>query len=339
LTMGSLSGRNKKYHDVGTWFANIKNQEDLRVGINSNFSHGSDERTKALFRDVLLAQGYKIIDKGCPGCMVKCWKIIITPDGEVLNKADYETFSLNGPNLEIYKPEDIASIVKMTDHLGLDAISNGTSIGYLLEQEKRFGDVNYVKDVVQAIAAGKHPLARGLFRYAGNAPNAMHVKGLPFAAYLANLNPAVAIALLSHMSHDSYNAWCYKDDKSSATNSLEEWIENGIRGSQIMLYDMNGLCKFLKADFNQVGQLFKHVYGKDVSPDELRKTARLVNLLGRVLDERLGFRPEDEVLPARCHEDFGFLIPHFNTPEFFNAFKEGFYKWEKEARREYGLVL
>lgn len=334
--------KTKKYRGLGTFFHNIPTADGTKSGIYNNFSHDIDQRAQQLFKETLLEENYRIADKGCLGCGIKCWKEI-QKDGIAGGKIDYEPGSLLGPNLGIFNIENILGLVAMADSLGMDAMSAGVCIGYEMDKQNKFGDFELAKDLMKKIGNGDHPLKDGIFRYAGNAPNAMHAKGIEFAGYLGNLNPGYAFAVGGgHMTMDTYNSWSFKDALGSATNSVDEWVENIIRGPQIMLYDMNGICKFAKVDFDHVAELYDRNFEKKITADDLRAVAKLVHFVVRKMDESRGFGPEDDVLPANCHKDLGFIIPHFNTEEFFAKVKDGVHRQYAIMDKDYkekGLIL
>jgi len=344
LDLGSIAPWNKeiatgpkteKYRKYGTYGYNIEAADANKAGIYDNFSHNKDARVMSLAREQIKEQGIKVNSKGCTACGIKCWKEV-EKDGKALGKIDYEPGSLLGPNLGLYDITQTMELIEITDMLGMDGISAGVSLGFEMDRQGRFGDFAFAKELLLKIANGEHDLKDGVFRYAPGAPNAMHAKGIEFPAYLGNLNPGYAFAIGGgHMTMDTYNSWCYRDEKGNATNSVEEWIENIVRGPQMMLYDMNGICKFAKVDFSQVAELYNRVYGESVTPDDLRTVTKLTQLRVRRIDESRGFGPEDDVLPAACHKDLGFMIPHFNTPEFFSAVKEGVYARYAQMTREY----
>jgi aldehyde:ferredoxin oxidoreductase len=327
--------KTRKYRELGTFFSNIESADGLKVGIHDNFSVGRDERTSRLHRRSLLEQGCSVVDKGCLGCGVKCWKEI-RKGSEILGKIDYEPGSLLGPNIGIYDIEEVMKLIEMVDGYGMDSMSTGVCLGFEMQRTGKFGDFGFAKKLIRQIAHGHHPLKDGVFRVAGNDPSAMHVKGIEFAAYIGNLNPGYAFAIGGgHMTMDTYNGWCFQDANGRATNSVDEWVENIIRGPQIILYDMNGICKFAKVNFDQVAELVRRVYGDSVNADELRDVSKLVNYRVMLLDKSRGFCSEDEVLPLSCHRDMGFVIPHFNTLEFFDAVKKGVYARYDSMERDY----
>lgn len=329
-----------KYRDFGTFFGNVETVDALGVGIHDNFSRGSDSKTKQLFKDEVLKQGYRIKDKGCLGCGVRCWKEI-GKDGQILGKIDYEPGELLGPNLGINNLEQIMELIRLSDEYGLDSISTGVCLGYEMQQKGKLGDFEFAKNLIHSIARGEHALKDGLMIYSNGARNAMQVKGIELAAYPGNTNPGYAFAIAGpHMSIDTYNGAWYVDPKTKerAKNDVAEWIENIVRGPQIMLYDMNGICKFAKVSFDDVGKLFEKVYGQELSADELRTLTKKVNLRARLIDERLGFNKEDDCLPDACHDDYGSpLLKHFNTREFFADVKKGVYERYEQMKKDYGF--
>lgn len=313
-----------KYRDQGTLFANLPGMEKKRIGIHSNFSVPADPATQALYRESL-EKDYDIKNKGCLGCTVQCWKEIIRKaDGKILGKADYEPVALLGPNLGITKIEQIMELVNLSDGLGLDSMSAGVCLGYEMAKQDRFGDFEFARDLLRRIGAAEHGLKDGVMRYSGNAPDAMHVKGVELAAYLGHQNPGYAFAIAGpHTSIDTYNRAIYP----GAANSVEEWVENiAVRGHYMILYDMNGLCKFAKVDFDHVAALHNYLLGDNITAQDLKAVTTKVRDMARGIEARLGFTHQDDVLPAKCHEDIGSSVPHFNTLEFFAELKKGVYE-------------
>jgi len=113
------------------------------------------------------------------------------------------------------------------------------------------------------------------------------------------------------------------------------WVDNIIRGPKMMLYDLNGLCKFAKVSFEDVGLLYDRVYGRGtegmekdgLDVEELKQITQQVQLLGRKIDNRLGFTNEDDMLPAECFKPYpGSNVKNFMTREFFDKVREGVYE-------------
>jgi aldehyde:ferredoxin oxidoreductase len=226
-------------------------------------------------------------------------------------------------------------LIELTDTLGLDAISTGNCLGYEMEMKNKFGDFKFAVDTLLQISEHKHGLSEGVKRYSNNAPNAMQTKGIEFPAYLAHINPGFAFAIAGqHMSMDTYNSWIYKDSTMEAKNTVDEWVENIFRGPQMILYDMNGVCKFAKVSFDEVAQFYNQVYNNSsVNAHDMRKVARSVHMLARRIDTNQRFDESDDVLPEKCFEKFPDTdAKYFNTKEFFEQVKAGVLKEYKDYK-------
>ncbi|MFH1308186.1 MAG: aldehyde ferredoxin oxidoreductase N-terminal domain-containing protein [archaeon] len=317
-----------KYRKEGTFQGNIVSMQELNAVIVDNFSRGSDPRIEKLYRKSLEEAGYEIKNKACHGCGVACWKEI-SKDGQVLGKLDFEPGMLLGPNLGIYDINQIMHLISRADSLGLDSISLGVSLGYELEKQKRFGDFELASSLTEEIGIGHHPLMWGVAKYSNRADNAFQVKGVELAAYPPHVNPGYSFAVGGpHTSIDTYKCFIYPD----AANDAPEWRDNTLRGTKILLYDMNGLCKFSKVNFKDNADLYERVYGERVSEDDFKKIGQKVHLIARGIDSSLGFGHEDDVLPGNAHLDYQINgVKHFNTREFFEDYKGEVYRAYGEA--------
>lgn len=318
-----IGDKTKKYHELGTFFGNIGSMEKLGVNIHQNFSRGSDSDTDNLYRNKV-EENYNVIDKGCGGCGIKCWKEIRDKDGKLLGKLDFEPGMLLGPNLGINNISQMMELIEMSDRYGIDSISAGVGIGYEMGRQDKFGDFEFAKGLLKIIAAGEHGLSEGVMRYSNRDKNAMQVKGVEFAAYPGHTNLGYAFAIAGpHTSMDTYNrAWKFPED-----NTVDGWVGNILRGIKAILPDEHGMCKFAKPTFEEIATLYDSVYGEQISVDDLNKNPVDVYLKARAIDAKLGFTNEDDTLPDRCFEPYnGSKIPHFNTREFFEEVKTGVYE-------------
>ncbi|OGF27745.1 hypothetical protein A2331_06585 [Candidatus Falkowbacteria bacterium RIFOXYB2_FULL_34_18] len=326
----STNPASDKYRNWGTYFANTPTFDAFRACIENNFSSPAGKND--IYLEDLEKIGLKIKNKGCLGCTIRCWKEVldIENNNENLGKIDFEPGKLLGANLGIYDMRQRMTLIRIGDYFGVDTISLGVCLGYEMERQEKLGNFKFARKLALAICSGAHELSEGLFRYVKKngfrQHYAMHVKGLELAAYLGNYNPGYAFAIAGpHTSHDTYKA-AYNDDYS---DTAEEWAGNNMRGPKILLYDMICLCKFAKAKLEQIAAIYNWVYDENIKPRDLLDSALAVYFIMRDIDERLGFREEDDDLPGRCFEDLwgkDAIIPHFNTTEFFHAMKEAVYK-------------
>lgn len=161
-----------------------------------NFRDGADPRAAAL-HGAEWAAAYETRPNACRACAILCGHKGRTPDGAWHKIPEYESVSLLGPNLEIFDRAWIRRWSARCDALGLDTISTGATLGYvmeagergLLETPLRFGEPAGVLETLEAIAhrrgAGDE-LANGTRWLAGTYGGeafAIHVKGLELPGY------------------------------------------------------------------------------------------------------------------------------------------------------------
>ncbi len=80
--------------------------------------------------------------EGCYRCGVRCHSNIFEREedgstGEFLAKFDFEPLNLLGTNIGIHDGWQAAKLVQICDNMGMDAISLGTTISYILEYNSR----------------------------------------------------------------------------------------------------------------------------------------------------------------------------------------------------------
>jgi aldehyde:ferredoxin oxidoreductase len=152
---------------------------------------------------------YVVKHYGCYGCMIRCGKIFKLSEGPyagtVWDFPEYETHWSFGGNIGNINIESITYASMLADKYGLDTISAGSTIGFLIELYKKgiigksetdglelkWGDPDVLPELVKKIAlkigigrilAGgvrkaSEIIGRGAERYA------MHVKGLEIPAH------------------------------------------------------------------------------------------------------------------------------------------------------------
>jgi len=140
-------------------------------------------------------------DKGCYGCTIRCGKIAVL-NGSWIDGPDYETIWAFGPNCGVKDVKAIAMANHLCDAYGIDTISTGVTIGFLMElYEKGFiqdldglkpvwGDEEVFLRLVEKACKGEgcgrmveQGVARVSRQFPGSEGFAMHVKGLEMPAY------------------------------------------------------------------------------------------------------------------------------------------------------------
>jgi aldehyde:ferredoxin oxidoreductase len=345
----------KKYHDQGTHMANNLTLDALGVSIINNYTKGKSPDVVKLDSDYVKESGLDITDKGCIGCLIKCWKQISEKDPssgkeKIHGKIDWENTALLGTNLGLSDMRQIVELINACDEYCVDTMEMGSTMGYIMyvnslnpaTKDLSFGNFDYAKRLLKEICEAEHPGMDGAFRYSLSVdptkydPNCMAVKGKSIAAYHGKYNPGIAFALArDHMTMGTYNK-AYgskgKDGNTVFKNSVEDWVTNIIGGSASMLFDLDGMCKFSQMPVEVHAKYFNQLYDSNVTAADLKLATQYLHLLMREIDNMLGFTPDDDRLPESCYEPLSdAVIPPFLTPDFFAQLKSRVYE-------EYGKI-
>ncbi|NIS62702.1 MAG: aldehyde ferredoxin oxidoreductase, partial [Proteobacteria bacterium] len=172
-----------------------------------NFREGAFRFSKQL--DGYALEKLKVDRKGCPLCNMQCGMVI--KDADKRNaELDYENVGMLGPNIAMDDLSKVGVLNRMADAYGLDTISLGSCLGFLMEASERelldtrieWGDLNACKKVIEDIAK-KRGLGEIIFegvrkaseRVGGDSRDwAMHVKGLEISAYDCHACPGMALS-------------------------------------------------------------------------------------------------------------------------------------------------
>ncbi len=161
-----------------------------------NFRDRTDERARNISGEAM-AEKYQTKPSTCKPCSVLCGHKGTYPDGSMNQIPEYETAGLFGPNIGNFDPDLIAPWNNLMNDLGMDTISAGATLSYVMEAGvrglmktrlafDRFDNIAAVlEDIAYQRGEGKE-LSRGTRRLAedhGGAEFAMHVKGLELSAY------------------------------------------------------------------------------------------------------------------------------------------------------------
>ncbi len=321
----------------GTWAAYDVLQEFHAVPVN-NFRPQGNDLPEKLFRENV-EKDYHIASQACYRCGITCHNNISEKNadgskGEFLAKFDYEPLNLLGTNLGIHDPGQAARLIQLADNYGMDAISLGGTIAYVLSYNQRhpgtpllngagFGDYEKIRELIVESGEGRLPeLGQGAMRLSqslGETAYAYQVKGLELPAYQPETNPGYAWAIAGgHMSMGTYGLLT-REGKSD----VDSWVK-GITETklQIVGFDMIGLCKFFDI-VNGIGtqmvqDCLQSEFGLEVSTDDLRAAVRRAFLRGLALELRQGYSKAEFALPAEVFENPNpnIKLPNITSPEF-----------------------
>ncbi len=323
----------------GTW-ANYVPLEKYHLVPQHNFSPRADGLVEKMFRDNVEPE-FVIKAESCLRCGIHCHKNVYEKKadgsrGRFLAKFDYEPVNLLSTNIGIDNPHLAAELISMADHLGMDQISLGTTIAYVLDYNERhperricngatFGDFEKVKQLIQETGRGRYPeIGHGVKRLSakmGETAYAMHVKGLELPAYLPDSNPGYPWAIAGgHMSMATHLLLAFEGD-----TSFEYWVKAITeRGLFQVKDDMSGLCKFAGATPQNIALAVKHEIGLDVAPEAMLAAIRRAYIRGLWLERKQGYERADYTLPAQVFDrpNTKLGIGPFVTREFFSALSE-----------------
>ncbi len=156
-----------------------------------------------------LMEKLKVERRGCPYCNMQCGNVIIDDTGRK-SELDYENVAMFGSNILLPDLRKVATLNRLADKLGLDTISMGNSLGFIMEASEKnminekieWGDYKeaqrliidtaYRKGLGSFLAEGVMRMSRWLGKEAEDF--AMHVKGLEISAYDCHAAPGMALA-------------------------------------------------------------------------------------------------------------------------------------------------
>ena len=269
----------------------------------------------------------------CLSCFIHCGLITEAAEGKykgaTVEGPEYETLGLFGSNLLIDSLPTIIQANVLCDMLGLDTISAGTVIGFLMEccerglvspadadgLDVRFGDEEGALAAIEMMAHRRglgDILAEGVRAAAehidgGSDRFAMQVKGLEFPAY----DPRGAFG--SGLSYAvSPRGACHRRAWPPAKEILGNYPPYTAEGKAEMvreLYDLNGILhsllvcdmpgKFIPLSMDDYAQYLHAVTGESFSMGDFAQIAGRTETLIRLFNVRDGFGRKDDTLPYR----------------------------------------
>ena len=291
---------------VHPWLAQI--MSDAGVMPTRNWSIGTFEEITSINSDSF--QKVKTGNRACFQCAVGCrqWHEAGGVKGE---GPEYETIALCGANCGIGDIEALMRFNRECDELGMDTISTGNVLGLAMDMTEkgihdfgvRFGDVESYLRVPALIAKADGPLAelalgaRALAAKYDHPELAMEVKNLELPGY----DPRGAFGMsLSYSTSDrggchmrSYPVGDEVVTGDLPPDSMEGKAEyNAVKQNFSSLKYTGIWCDFWAIDTNQMAQLFRHVWKRDVSEDELMQVGERIWNLGLLFNLREGVEPD-----------------------------------------------
>lgn len=245
----------------------------------------------------------KVAQRGCPNCNMTCGNIIDDSEGNQ-SELDYENVVMLGSNIGLGNLKQVAHLNRLADDYGLDTISLGNTIGFMMEASEKklikekieWGNHDDAERLIEDTVKGEGPgklAAKGTRAAAeeiGRDSNkwAMNVKGLEISAYDCHSAPGMALGFgtCSIGAHHK-DAWViswevnvgresYGPEKASKVLEFQR-----IRGGG---FESLGVCRFpwieLGFELEWYPKFFEAATGVKISLDEIYQTAdRIYSLI------------------------------------------------------------
>jgi aldehyde:ferredoxin oxidoreductase len=293
--------------------------------------------------------------KACFACGIACGNYVQSGDSAV-EGPEYETIALLGSSIDIGDPQTIIAMNSLCDDLGMDTISTGGIIAYMMEMtekgiydfELRFGDIKGTTQMIKDIAALKgvgRDAARGalglLAKYGGS-ECAMQVKGMELPGYDPRGSWAMGLAYTTaprggcHMSTYpiAEEAWGILDP--FTFEGKAKLVVEG-QNTQFAKFSL-GICDFWPVTSDSLGRLFEATYGGSWPADRVDQMGERIFNLQRMFNVMAGFARKDDQLPERFHKETlpdgpagGIEMPH----EDYDKALDEYYAlrgWDSEGR-------
>ncbi|MHA1957301.1 MAG: aldehyde ferredoxin oxidoreductase family protein [Candidatus Thorarchaeota archaeon] len=304
------------------------------VGIHPvrNFQKGKFEGSEQVDEDSI-ADLY-VRNKACYGCPIYCSKIAEVKDGKYKGSftegPEYENVWAFGANCDNNNLGSIVQAEYLCDYYGLDGISTGGVIAFLMECVEKgilsesdigfslsFGDDESIIQAIHLIGKRAGPGAQwgeGVKRIAekfeGAKDLAMHVKGLELPAYDPRGSTGMALAYAtSDRGGCHLRSWPIGDELLATENRLDllsmELKPEVVKTQQDLfcLINSTGMCLFATFALNlkQITAFLSAVTGIEdfASSHELMKIGERTNNLVRLFNIREGLTKELDTLPKR----------------------------------------
>lgn len=277
-------------------------------------------------------------NRACFGCPIYCSKIAEVRSGKYKGSftegPEYENVWAFGAQCENTNLGAIVQAEYLCDLYGMDGISTGNVIGFLMEcVEKgilsqsdigfplRFGDDQSMLKAIHLIARKEGPgrlwgegVKRIADRIAGTDVFAMHVKGLELPGYDPRASTGMALAYAtSDRGGCHLRSWPVGEELMSTSHRMDlfstEFKAELVKNQQDLFCLVNcaGICLFatFALSLKQIAPFLQTVTGLESfsSPELLLQIGERVNNLARLFNLREGLTKELDNLPSRFLEE------------------------------------
>ncbi len=288
-----------------------------------NWSQGSFDGVGGINSEAF--QKVKVANRACYQCAIGC-RQVHEAGGVKSEGPEYETIALCGANCGVGDLEALMRFNHECDEWGLDTISSGSVVGLAMDMTERgvadfglrFGEADGYLGAPELISkregigADLALGARALAAKYGVPELAMEAKNLELPGY----DPRGAFGMsVSYATSDRggchMRAYPVADEVIEGTrpsDSLEGKaeqiingnVDNGFIGQNFSSIKFSGIyCDFWAVNPDQLCQMFKHVWKREFTEDEIMLMGERIWNLGRLFNLREGVEPD--ILPRKLY--------------------------------------
>jgi aldehyde:ferredoxin oxidoreductase len=302
-----------------------------------NFQKGFFQGHRVVNEDEI--QNFYVRNRACFGCPIYCSKISEVKEGKYkgafVEGPEYEDVWSFGAHCENVSIPSIIQAEYLCDAYGLDAISTGNVVGFLMEcLEKgvlkesdigfplKFGDDDGIIRAIHLIGRREGPgrlWGEGVKRIAealgrGSAAFAMHVKGLEMPAYDPRGSTGIALAYAtSDRGACHLRSWPIGAELLSAEERIDplsvEFKAEFVKTQQDLFTVINSsvICLFctFSLSLRHIVKFLHSVTGIEpfASPEEILRVGERTNNLVRLFNLREGVTRKEDTLPDRFFKE------------------------------------
>jgi aldehyde:ferredoxin oxidoreductase len=304
-------------YELGTWMLVDPSQESGLLPTR-NFQQGTFADSKALN-----GESYKALrknKKACFSCCIACGNYVETGKNRV-EGPEFETIALCGSSIANGDPELLVELNALCDDLGLDTISTGGVLAYMMEMTERgihdfglhFGEtrkaIERVKDIAHVKGIGRDAAlgSRALAEKYGGGEYAMQIKGMELPGYDPRGSWGMGLAYAT-----APRGGCHMTTypiAEEAWGPLDPFTFDGkaklvVEGQNIQFAKFSmGICDFWPLSSENLGKLFEVTYGGSWPAEKVDLAGERIFNLQRMFNVMAGFSRQDDRLPERFHRE------------------------------------
>jgi aldehyde:ferredoxin oxidoreductase len=321
-----MSNQIKRMNDDGT--ANILGLVNAAGALPTrNYQEGQFEHSNAMTGEAWRKEYWKR-SIGCYGCTIYCSKIAYAKTRDIaIDGPDFETIWAMGVNCGLTDKEAIIYSNYLCDLYGVDTISVGNIVGFVMElyQKKmigpseldgvraEWGSGDALVALTEKIAKGEGIgalLQKGVKEisrhYPGSEDFAMQVKGLEMPAYHPNAAKGIGLSYAvsdrggCHLRGSPLSEILGGADPLATEGKAELFQTNQF---DTAIIDATIMCYFVKfgITLKEVFQMVNPCTGFEYkNPRDLERVGERITVLARLFSTREGFTVKDDTLPKRA---------------------------------------